>query len=63
MPDTYDNYLSNPNSVPALTRAICATYPETVFGVPIGPVVSGPALRALLDALANLETRVTALEA
>jgi hypothetical protein len=63
MSDTYDSYLADHTGVPPLTRAICNAYPTTMFGGIIGPVVSDKSLRALLDALAGLEARVTTLEA
>lgn len=62
MTDTFDTYGANPSNVPALTRAIIAAMPTTAYGATVGPCVSDKSLRALLDALAGLETRVTALE-
>jgi hypothetical protein len=62
MSDTFDAYQSNPNSAPPPTRAVIAGMPTTMDGTVIGPCANDAALRALLDALSNLETRVTALE-
>lgn len=55
MSDTFDNYRSDPSSVPPNTRAVIAAMPTTSFGATVGPVLSDKAIRALLDALAALE--------
>lgn len=62
MSDTYDTFIASPSSVPPLTRAICDAFPKTTFGNTIGPALSDKSFRALLDAVADLENRVTTLE-
>lgn len=59
--DAFDTFQSNPNSVPPLTRAVINAMPKTVSGNVIGPCTNDASLRALLDALSSLESRVTTL--
>jgi hypothetical protein len=61
MPDTFTNFIANPTSVPPLTRAICTAMPTTTFGSTVGPALTDKSFRAILDALAGLEARVTTL--
>ena len=57
---TYDNFIANPTSVPPLTRAVIAAMPtNAIFGNTIGPALTDKSFRALLDALAGLEQRLT----
>lgn len=55
MPDTFDNYKTNPASVTPLVRAVCDAMPKTTFGVTVGPILNDKSIRALLDAIAALE--------
>jgi hypothetical protein len=59
MPDTFTNFIASPTSVPPLTRAICTAMPTTMMGNTVGPALTDKSFRALLDALAGLETRLT----
>ncbi len=61
MSDSYDQGVATLSSVPPLTRAIIQAQPTTMGGNPIGPTASDKSLRALLDAIRNLEDRVIAL--
>jgi hypothetical protein len=61
MADSYDTALANPSSVPPLTRAIVEAQPRTLGGNAIGPTASDKSLRAIIDAVRNLEDRVIAL--
>jgi hypothetical protein len=47
MPDTYDTAVSDPNSLPPLTRAIFEAYPKTMAGNTIGPTAGDRPLRAM----------------
>lgn len=62
MSDAYNDWQENAASVPPLVAAIMATFPKTQAGNSIGPVASDASLRATLNALRDLEDRVTALE-
>lgn len=54
--DTFDSYRTDPSSVPPLVRAVCAAMPTTMTGNTVGPCITDKSLRALLDALASLES-------
>jgi hypothetical protein len=60
MPDSYDQGDANPAAVGPLTRAIILAQPITLMGGRVGPGASDKALRALIDAVRNLEDRLIA---
>ncbi|WP_285031967.1 hypothetical protein [Mycolicibacterium sp. lyk4-40-TYG-92] len=59
MPDTFDSYQANHNSVPPLTRAVLDGMPSRA-GVTYGPAMTDTTIRALLDALAAMENKMIA---
>lgn len=64
MPDTFDNWTDDPNSVSPLAAAICEGWPRaTASGAAIQPgTPSEQSMRAIIDAVENLTGRVSALE-
>lgn len=56
MPNTFDSYQADHNSVPPLTRAVLDAMPSRA-GVTYGPVWSPSVINALLDALAAVEAK------
>jgi hypothetical protein len=67
MSDTYDTGTADADSLPPLTKAIRLAW-NPAFGTPtlaeagLEPVPNVAAMRAILDAVHDLENRVTALE-
>jgi len=64
MSDAFDNWTADPNSVSPLAAAICQGWPRaTVSGAAIQPgTPSERSMRAIVDAVENLNGRVAALE-
>jgi hypothetical protein len=63
MADTPDTFDSDPNTLPPLTKAIRDTWrPATAFSAGLDAPPTRATMRAILDAVYALETRVTALE-
>ncbi|WP_407689370.1 hypothetical protein [Mycobacterium sp. HUMS_1102779] len=54
-----DAFDSSPSDLPPLTKNVVAA---ARFATTAGPIASEPALRAIFNALADLERRVIALE-
>ena len=56
--DTFDTGVQQgANALPPLSKTIFLAFPKIAGGGTAGPVASDKALRAILDAIANLEQR------